>query len=207
MLRVVAILFIIVWACASSCKDAPRAGPEIVEVRWWDEGCRSRSPSVAGEVLPDTIAYAPAHRESARIVSLGGCVEEFFYVQERRFFAVLDTLGSTDSTVVWPFDTRLRLTVAGVRAVERPFPVDSALMLALYEPGTTSVAFFGFSDAFGLLWADVHQGPAFRLSRVERPLGHTISLMWDESTVLPGDVERFDSLWVRLQGTRADESR
>ena len=97
------------------------------------------------------------------------------------------------------------VALAGCDAVADP--VDPALTFALYEPRTDAVAFFGFSDELGLLWGEVHQGPSFRLSRVERLPGDSVALAWSDAYWPPGGstveseegTAAFDSLWRTVQ--------
>lgn len=203
-----AALFALAALCFSACGETERSAPEVIEIRSWDEGCRAAPLAQAGPAPSDTIAYQLGRRSDFRIVSLGGCVDSYFYEQERRFFTVLDTLSSTASPIVWPFDQRLWLSVSRAHADEIPSPADSAFTLALSAPGTTGVAFFGFSKELGLLWATVHQGPSFRLASIERQPGATTALIWSKPHWPLGSpagdpngegVAVFDSLWKAVQ--------
>ena len=184
--------------------------PEVVEVRTWDDGCYANRSEQRPPFLADTVAYPLGRRSELRVVSLGGCVDSLFYRDERRIYAALDSLGIPDSTVGWPYDRRLELTVLALRRDERPSPVDSALKVVLDSPGTTAVAFYGFSPDLGLLWAEVHQGPHFRLSRIERSVGGAIELEWENDewplggpSGSSGEDARIDSLYQEAPSWRS----
>jgi len=162
--------------CQHSSPDLDEA--EVIEVRTWDEGCRSELGG-RGAFDPDTIAYPSNRRDSFRVVALGGCVGEWFYEQERRLYSVLDSIGVPDSVISWPYDVRLMLTAERSDYAFTPSPLDSALTVVLAVPDSPDYFMFGFSATLGMLWADVHLGPHFRLTKVERvDSTDTVELNW-----------------------------
>ena len=165
-----------------ACAEPEPPVPEVVEVRTWDERCSVNRGGERPPFPPDTVAYPPGRRFELRVVSLGGCVDSLFYREERRIYAALDSLGVPGTTVAWPYDGWDDLTVLPLEGNERPSPVDSAFKVVLDRPGTTAVAFYGFSPDLGVLWAEVHQGPHFRLKRIERSAGGAVELKWEDGS-------------------------
>lgn len=150
----------------------------MTEVRVWDENCYSPRTSRSASFPADTVAYVQGNRGRPRVVALGGCVDSLFYRTEHQIYALLDSLGVPDSSVVWPPDSRLRVEFSDLREAEQPEPVTDGIKVVLFEPSTTFYAMHGFSPQLGLLWAEVHHGPSFRLNRVERSDGGVVSMTW-----------------------------